>query len=72
MVSIFLLFSIDEPRDFNSSIIVSISFTLGRFVKDIFLFDNKVAAKIGKDAFLEPEILICPLSFAAPKTSNFS
>ena len=26
---------------------------------------------IGRDAFLEPEILICPLSFAAPKTSNF-
>ena len=48
-----------------------ISLTLGRFDKTIFLSDNKVAARIGKDAFLEPEILICPLSFAAPKTSNF-
>ena len=44
---------------------------LGRFAKDIFLSDNNVAARIGRDAFLEPEILICPLSFAAPKTSNF-
>ena len=26
---------------------------------------------MGSDAFLEPEILISPLSFAAPKTSNF-
>ena len=40
-------------------------------VKDIFWSDNSVAARIGKDAFLEPEIFICPLSFAAPKTSNF-
>ena len=71
IVNVFLLSSIVEPKDFNNSIIVSISFTLGRFVKDIFLYDNKVAAKIGRDAFLEPEILICPLSFAAPKTSNF-
>ena len=36
-----------------------------------FLFDSNVAARIGRDAFLEPEILICPLSFATPKTSNF-
>ena len=34
-------------------------------------FDNKDAARIGSDAFLEPEIVICPLSFLAPKTSNF-
>ena len=40
-------------------------------LNNIFLFDNKVAAKIGKEAFLDPEILICPLSLAAPKTSNF-
>ena len=26
---------------------------------------------IGNDAFLEPEIFICPLSLFAPKTSNF-
>jgi len=30
-----------------------------------------VAARIGKDAFLEPDIVICPLSLFAPKTSNF-
>ena len=40
-------------------------------VTDIFLFDSNVAARIGRDAFLDPEILMCPLSFAAPKTSNF-
>ena len=41
------------------------------YKSDIFLSDNKVAAKIGRDAFLEPEILTCPLSLPAPKTSNF-
>ena len=33
--------------------------------------DKRVAARIGREAFLEPEILICPLSLFAPKTSNF-
>ena len=42
-----------------------------KFVKKTFLLDNKEAAKIGRDAFLEPDILICPLSLFAPKTSNF-
>ena len=41
------------------------------FVNNIFFPDSKVAARIGKEAFLEPEILICPLSFDTPKTSNF-
>ena len=35
------------------------------------MFVNRVAAKIGKEAFFEPEILISPLSLLAPKTSNF-
>ena len=65
--SIFIL----EPNDLSKVNIVSISLTLGKFLRITFLLDNKVAAKIGKDAFLEPDILICPLSFFAPKTSNF-
>ena len=47
------------------------SVTFGKFSNMIFPLDNKVAAKIGNEAFLDPEILICPLSFFAPKTSNF-
>ena len=46
--------------------------TLGRFLRTIFFLDNRVAARIGNEAFLEPEILICPLSLLAPKTSNFA
>ena len=34
-------------------------------------FDNKVDAKIGNEAFFDPEILICPLSLFLPKTSSF-
>ena len=30
-----------------------------------------VAAKIGSEAFLLPDILTCPLSFFPPRTSNF-
>ena len=61
-----------DPIDSNNFIIVSISFTFGRLFKMIFLFDKMQAAKIGKAAFLEPEICIFPLSFLAPKTSNLS
>ena len=32
---------------------------------------NAGLAKIGSEAFLEPDIFICPLSVLAPKTSNF-
>ena len=42
-----------------------------KFFKVIFLFDNKVAANIGREAFLEPEIFTVPLSLFAPKTSSF-
>ena len=71
IVSIFLLYFVTEPNDCNKFIIVSISFTIGKLLKWIFLLLNKVAAKIGKEAFFEPEILICPLSLFAPKTSSF-
>ena len=52
----FFEYLIDDPIDTNSLIIVSISFTFGRFFKIIFLFDKIVAAKIGNDAFFDPEI----------------
>ena len=60
-----------DPNDWSNVNIVSISLTLGRFFKMIFLFDKSVAARIGNEAFLEPEIFICPLSLLAPKTSSF-
>ena len=60
-----------DPNDFKRLIIVSISFTLGILSKLIFPSDNKVAARIGSDAFFEPDILTCPLSLFAPNTSNF-
>ena len=64
--------SIFVSRDFKSNNIVSISFTFGRLLKCIFLSESRVAASIGNEAFFEPEILTCPLSIFAPKTSNFS
>ena len=33
---------------------------------------SAMTLKIGKEAFFEPEIFTCPLSFLAPKTSNLS
>ena len=36
-----------------------------------FFFDNSVAAKIGNEAFFEPDIFTCPLSLLNPKTSSF-
>ena len=38
---------------------------------DSYYWDNKVEAKMGNEAFFEPDIFICPLSLLAPKTSNF-
>ena len=49
----------------------NLSFTFGKFDKYIFLSDKIVDAKIGREAFLDPEILIWPLSLFAPKTSSF-
>ena len=65
-------FAINLLSDFNNNNIVSISFTFGRLLNCIFLSDSKVAANIGNEAFFEPEILTCPLSIFAPKTSSFS
>ena len=52
-----------------------VSFELVRVlmpIENIILpFDNKVAAKIGSEAFFEPDIFTCPLSLFAPKTSSF-
>ena len=64
----FLLNVIFEPNDFKSKIIVSISLTFGKFRILTFLFDSNVAAKIGSEEFLDPEIFIVPLSFFDPIT----
>ena len=71
IVKLFLLKLILDPNDCNKLTIVSISFTLGKFFRKTFFLDNKVAAKIGREAFFEPDIFICPLSLFAPKTSSF-
>ena len=71
IVFLFLLILITDPKDINNSNIVSISFTAGTFVK-IILFDKILAAKIGNEAFLDPEIFIEPWSFLSPVISNFS
>ena len=71
ITKLLLLNLILDPNDCNKLTIVSISFTLGKFFNNTFFFDNKVAAKIGRDAFFEPDIFICPLSLFAPKTSSF-
>ena len=44
--------------------------TFGKFFKVILFFESNVAAKIGNDAFFDPEIFICPLSLFAPRTSS--
>ena len=49
---------------------VEISFTSGIFFKIIFSSISKVAARIGKDAFLDPEISIVPKSFFSPLIIN--
>ena len=58
-VFLFLETLIFIPINFSKSNIVKISFTNGTFVK-LTLFTNNDAAKIGKVAFLDPEIVIVP------------
>ena len=53
------------PMLSNKLIIVEISFTSGIFFKIIFSSTSNVAARIGREAFLDPEILIVPKSFFA-------
>ena len=54
-----------KPINFNSLTIVKISFTKGMFFISE-LLDKIVAAKIGRVAFLEPDILILPFNFFFP------
>ena len=54
------------PMLSNKLIIVEISFTSGIFFKIIFSSTSNVAARIGREAFLDPEILIVPKSFLPP------
>ena len=46
--------------------------TLGKFLITTGLSNNKVAANIGKDAFLDPEIETLPLILQGPLIKNFS
>ena len=48
--------------NFNNSIIVKISFTKGTFVR-FTSFARIEAAKIGKVAFLDPDVEILPAKF---------
>ena len=50
---------------------VIISLTLGKFLSIIGLLNNKVEAKIGNDAFFDPEILTLPLTLQGPLIRNF-
>ena len=61
-----------DQRDFNKLSIVSISLTLGKFLIVTGLSNNKVAARIGRDAFLEPEIETLPLILQGPLIRNLS
>ena len=58
-----------ESKEVSNSIIVSISFTWG-ILFNVTLSSNIVAARIGKEAFFEPEILIDPWSFFPPIISK--
>ena len=64
--------SILEPRDFNKLSIVSISLTLGRFLIITTLSKRIVDARIGKAAFLLPDILTCPFNLQGPLIKNLS
>ena len=55
-----------DPSDFNKFNIVSISLTLGKFFIVTVLSKSKVAANIGKDEFLLPEIKTFPLILQGP------
>ena len=51
---------------------VSMSHTLGKFLISTVFSKSNVAAKIGKDAFLLPDILTCPLTLQGPLITNLS
>ena len=48
------------------------SLTLGKFLMTTGLSNNKVAARIGSDAFFEPEIETLPLILQGPLIRNLS
>jgi len=58
------------PINFNNSDIVKMSFTSGTLVS-FTLLHKIVAAKIGNEAFLDPEIEITPDSSFFPLINNF-
>ena len=71
MLIIFTVFlSLDkiirDPRDFNKLSIVFISLTRGKFLIITGLSNSKVAARIGRDAFFDPEIETLPLTLQGP------
>ena len=73
--TVFLLLEncIFEPRDFNKFIIVSISLTLGKVFYCYWSLSKRIVdAKIGKAAFLLPEIETCPLILLGPLIKNLS
>jgi hypothetical protein len=51
---------------------VLISLTFGRFLIITGLSNSKVAAKIGNDAFFDPEIKTLPLILQGPLIRNLS
>ena len=69
---VFLSFEIltFNPMNFNNSTIVKMSLTKGIFVS-FALSDKMVAAKMGKVAFLDPEIEIFPDNSFFPLINNF-
>jgi hypothetical protein len=61
-----------DPRDFNKLSIVFISLTRGKFLIITGLSNNRVAARIGKDAFFDPEIETLPFTLQGPSIRNLS
>ena len=64
------LILIFNPINFNNLIIVNMSSTNGTFTNLVFE-DKIVAAKIGKEAFLDPDIEILPDNSFFPLINNF-
>ena len=71
-VLLFLESTILDPKDSNKLNIVSISFTRGRFSKITGLSKRIVEAKMGRAAFLLPEIFTVPLVLHGPLIKNLS
>ena len=61
-----------NPKDSSSFNIVSMSLTPGRLEISTGLSKSSVAANIGNDAFLLPEIFTLPFSLQGPLIINLS